>query len=272
MRPLRTIIVDDESLARRTLLLLLEKDPEVEVVGQCCDGPQAVEQVAELRPHIVFLDIQMPGMDGFDVLEALESRIERIPAIVFVTAYDEFALRAFDVHALDYLLKPFDDERFARALQRAKLEVERREDRVIATRIEALLAQRRGEGAAPVPEPEPEPDGESGMRRFVVRASGGIHFVDVDEVDWIEAAGDYVRLHIGERSHLVSETMKELEKRLDPTEWVRIHRSTIVRISCVQQVRTNGSGQYMVILEDETKRSLSRSGRQRLERALGRAL
>ncbi len=270
MRPLRTIIVDDEALARDTLRMLLEEDPSIDLVGQCRDGPQAVETIGALEPDIVFLDIQMPGMDGFDVLEELEERLERIPAIVFVTAYDEFALRAFDVHALDYLLKPFDDERFARALERAKFEVERREDREVNERIEALLARRRGDGtplgSAPVREDEPT------MRRFVVRSSGGIHFVDVDEVDWIEAAGDYVRLHLGDHSHLVSETMKELEQSLDATEWVRIHRSTIVRISSVRQVRTNGAGQYRVVLEDETERSLSRSGRQRLEQALGRSL
>ncbi|HKK08183.1 MAG TPA: LytTR family DNA-binding domain-containing protein, partial [Gemmatimonadota bacterium] len=194
---------------------------------------------------------------------------ERLPTVVFVTAYDEFALRAFDVHALDYLLKPFDDERFERALQRAKSDLDRRRDSEVTARIEALLDERRvGEGHGDAE----GPDEEDGLKRFVVRSSGRIHFVDIDEVDWIEAAGDYVRLHAGERSHLMRETMKVLDRGLDPEEWVRIHRSTIVRISHVREIRTTDTGQYVVVLQDGTRRSLSRTGRERLEEVLGRAL
>ncbi len=270
MKAIRTLIVDDEPLARETLRVLLRADPEVDVVGECRSGPEAVDRTLELEPDLVFLDIQMPEMDGFDVLETLAVEGVRIPTIVFVTAYDQYALRAFEVHALDYLLKPFDDERFERALERAKLELSRRQDAAMASRIEALLADHRA--AAEGEESAVGEEREGPVERFVVRSSGRIHFVDVGEVDWVEAAGDYVRLHTGERSHLMRETMKELEDSLDPDVFVRIHRSTIVRIGFVKEIRTTGTGQYVVLLEDGTRRNLSRSGRRRLEEVLGRAL
>jgi two-component system LytT family response regulator len=270
VKAIRTLIVDDEPLARETLRVLLRADPEVDVVGECRSGPEAVDRTLELEPDLVFLDIQMPEMDGFDVLETLAVEGVRIPTIVFVTAYDQYALRAFEVHALDYLLKPFDDERFERALERAKLELSRRQDAAMASRIEALLADHRA--AAEGEESAVGEEREGPVERFVVRSSGRIHFVDVGEVDWVEAAGDYVRLHTGERSHLMRETMKELEDSLDPDVFVRIHRSTIVRIGFVKEIRTTGTGQYVVLLEDGTRRNLSRSGRRRLEEVLGRAL
>lgn len=273
MTPIRTLIVDDEPLAREGLRVLLEKEPEVEVVGECRDGREAVRSLRELEPDLVFLDVQMPEMDGFEVLEAVAGSLEHAPTVVFVTAYDEFALRAFDVHALDYLLKPFDDARFEQALQRARSELDRRRDSDLTVRIEALLAERHELEVGPAGRSAPDESDEDGsIRRFVVRSSGRIHFVDVDEVDWIEAAGDYVRLHAGGRSHLMRETMKVLEHGLDPGEWVRIHRSTIARISHVREIRTTDSGQYVVVLADGTRRSLSRTGRERLEEVLGRAL
>jgi two-component system LytT family response regulator len=270
VKAIRTLIVDDEPLARETLRILLRANPEVDVVGECRSGPEAVDRILEVEPDLVFLDIEMPEMDGFDVLETVSGEGVRIPTIVFVTAYDQYALRAFEVHALDYLLKPFDDERFERALERAKLEVSRHQDAAMASRIEALLADHR---AAAAGEESPVGEGREGpVERFVVRSSGRIHFVDVAEVDWVEAAGDYVRLHTGERSHLMRQTMKELEDSLDPDVFVRIHRSTIVRIGFVKEIRTTGTGQYVVLLEDGTRRNLSRSGRRRLEEVLGRAL
>ncbi len=270
MKPIRTLIVDDEPLAGETLRVLLKEDPEIDVVGECRSGREAVERILELEPELVFLDIEMPEMDGFDVLETVAAEGVHLPTLVFVTAYDQYALRAFDVHALDYLLKPFDDERFARALARAKSEVSRREDAAMASRIEALLADHRAAAAGGT---TPLEEGGAGpVERFVVRSSGRIHFVDVGEVDWVEAAGDYVRLHTGERSHLMRETMKVLEDSLDPDVFVRIHRSTIVRIGFVKEIRTTGTGQYVVLLEDGTRRNLSRSGRGRLEEVLGRTL
>ena len=270
MSPIRTLIVDDEPLARQGLRVLLEEEPDVEIVGECADGLEALDALREREPDLVFLDVQMPEMGGFEVLDAWDGLGETAPVVVFVTAYDEYALKAFEVHALDYLLKPFDDERFVRALDRARAELDRRRDSEVTARIEALLEARRGgEEAAAGTE---GPDGGSSLRRFVVRSAGRIHFVDIDEIDWIEAAGDYVRLHAGARSHLMRETMKELERRLDPAEWVRIHRSTFVRISRVKEIRTTETGQYVVVLEDGTRRSLSRTGRERLEAVLGRTL
>ncbi len=271
MKPIRTLIVDDEPLAREGLRVLLERDPVIELVGECRDGSEALTCIGDLEPDLVFLDVEMPEMDGFDVLEALSEGGSLLPTIVFVTAYDQYALRAFEVHALDYLLKPFDDERFERALERAKLEVSRRQAAAVASRIEALLSDRREDRGAATRSAAAD-GAEAPVQRFVVRSSGRIHFVDVGEVDWIEAAGDYVRLHTGERSHLMRETMKQLEDLLDPDVFVRIHRSTIVRIGFVKEIRTTATGQYVVLLENGTKRNLSRSGRRRLEEVLGRTL
>ncbi len=270
--PTTVLIVDDEHLAREGLRVLLERDDEVRIVGECRDGREAVEEIREREPDLVFLDVQMPERNGFEVLETLDS--DEIPVVVFVTAYDEYALRAFEVHALDYLLKPFDDERFQRALRRAKDELERRESARFAERLEALLAERRS-GEPYAGREGREEDGEEvagAADRIMVRSSGRIQFVSVREIDWVEAAGDYVRLHVGERSHLLRETMKNLEARLDSDEWVRVHRSTLVRLGFVREVRTSDSGHYEIVLEDGTRRSLSRSGRERLEEVLGRSL
>lgn len=265
------LVVDDEHLAREGLRVLLERDEDVRVVGECGDGREAVEEIRRLRPDVVFLDVQMPERDGFEVLEALDP--DELPVVVFVTAYDEYALRAFEVHALDYLLKPFDDERFERALGRAKDELERRDNARFARRLEALLEERRGSEEAWTAR-SAGADGRSpeAPDRIMVRSSGRIQFVSVGEVDWVEAAGDYVRLHAGERSHLLRETMKNLEARLDSEAWVRVHRSTLVRLEFVREIRTSDSGHYQLVLEDGTRRSLSRSGRERLEEVLGRSI
>lgn len=267
MSTIRALVVDDEPLAREGVRVLLERDEETECVAECGDGEEAVEVVRRLRPDLVFLDVQMPEMDGFAVLEELEP--EEMPVVVFVTAYDAYAIRAFEVHALDYLLKPYDDERFFEALERAKAELRHRRDTAFTERLEALLEE-RGDGAPPA---GGAGGGEGrGRDRIMIKSSGRIQFVAVDEIDWVEAAGDYVRLHAGERSHLLRETMKGLQARLDPDRFVRVHRSTIVRLSFVREVRSSDSGQYDVVLEDGTRRSLSRSGRKRLEEALGTRL
>ena len=261
--PIRTLVVDDEPLAREGLRVLLEQDEDVEVVGECRQGREAVEAIEEMEPDLVFLDVQMPELDGVAVLDELE--IEELPVVVFVTAYDEYALRAFDVHALDYLLKPFDDERFEAALERAKAELERKRDAEFGEKLAALLAERGG-GAEPDEGPDDADD------RLMIRSAGRIQFVNAEEVDWVEAAGDYVRLHVGERSHLLRETMKNMEDRLDPDAYVRIHRSTLVKLDYVKEIHSSDAGSYEVVLRDGTRRSLSRSGRKRLEEALGRPL
>lgn len=267
---LRALVVDDEPLAREGVRVLLEGDDDVEWVGECGDGEEAVDEIRRLEPDLLFLDVQMPRMDGFEVLEELAP--EARPVVVFVTAYDEYAIRAFEVHALDYLLKPFDDDRFFRALERAKDELRHRENADFAERLQALLEDRGGGARLDGGPAEGAGNGPGRRDRIMIRSSSRIQFVAADEIDWVEAAGDYVRLHTGERSHLVRETMKALEERLDSTRFVRVHRSTIVHLDCVREIRSSDSGQYDVVLQDGTRRSLSRTGRKRLEEALGESL
>lgn len=267
MRELRVLVIDDEPLARQGVRGLLEAQDGVEVVGEASSGEEAVEAIGDLEPDIVFLDIQMPEMNGFEVLESME--IDPPPVVVFVTAYDEYAIRAFEVHALDYLLKPFDDQRFEQAFDAARQAVRRREDSEFARRLEQMLASRRrvdlGDAAAAEAT-------EEGLKRLVVKSSGRVNFVNVDDLRWVEAAGDYVRLHTDDGSVLMRETMKAMTEGLDPEEFVRVHRSTIVRISEIREIRSDGKGRYHVVLQDGAERSLSATGRDRLERLLGDAL
>jgi two-component system LytT family response regulator len=211
MTSLRVLIVDDEPLARRRLIGLLKDEPEIEIVGECADGPSAVAAAKRLMPDIMFLDVQMPGMDGFDVIEALGPL--RCPPVVFVTAYDEYALKAFDVHAVDYLLKPFDRKRLRQAVTRARALT--LNDKDLGRRLAAVMADIR----AGCPEP-----------RFAVKSRGRVYFVRVDEIDWIEASGHYLTLHAGRSEHIIRDTITHIESRLDPRRFVRVHRSTIVNV------------------------------------------
>lgn len=276
---IRTLIVDDEAAARRGVRLLLEEDPEVEVVAEAASAAEAVAAVRDEEPDLLFLDVQLGERDGFSVLEELE---EGMPLVIFATAYDRHALRAFELHAVDYLLKPFSDGRFEEALEKAKGRLRESEMEEIRERIIRLLSEidrSRAEGRRPDPadreeaasREEGEP-GERPLRRIMVRSTSKIHFVDVERIDWIEAAGDYVRLHVGERSHLHRETMYRLAKRLDPAEFVRIHRSAIVPLDRIDAVRFDERGGHHVVLADGTELSMSRSGRRRLEEALGEDL
>jgi two-component system, LytTR family, response regulator len=247
---LTALIVDDEPLARERIRGLLAADSDVVVIGECASGAEAVRAVRANRPDLLFLDVQMPGMDGFETLEAIHAgRGGAIPAVVFVTAYDQFAVRAFEVHALDYLLKPFDRERFAAAVRRAKANVERAQSGEVATRLAALLAGRRPQSPY--------------LRRLVVSGAGRILVVDVADIRWIESEGNYVRLHTSADAYLHRETMKALEARLDPEEFLRIHRSAIVRIDRVKELRPWFHGAYIVVLSDGTELQSSRgfSGR-----------
>jgi two-component system LytT family response regulator len=258
-KKIRTLIVDDEPLARRNLRLLLEDDPEIEIVGECGSGYEALEVINEQPPDLLFLDIQMPGMNGFDVLSHVE--LERIPAIIFVTAYDAYALKAFEVHALDYLLKPFTDERFREALARAKSQVELREVRDLSQSLRAFLRERAGA------EPEPAP-GREFLTRFMVKTGGRVIFIRAGEVDWIEADNYYIKLHVGGRSHLLRLSMKELEERLDPKSFWRIHRSAIINLERVRELRQRPGGEYVAVLKDGAELRLSRRGRERLQELL----
>lgn len=258
---IRTLIVDDEPAARAAIRSLLAADPEVTVVGEANDGAAALRTIQKDPPDLLFLDVQMPGFDGLTVLRSLDHP-EKM-AVVFVTAYDEYALQAFDVHAVDYLLKPFDDSRFRRALSRAKQEVRQRRLGIASDRLATLLDSiGTGEGSE-------EPRGKY-LKRLAIKSGGRVSIVPVRDIDWIEAKGDYMRLHSGKSSHLLRETMQRLEEELDPGRFVRIHRSTIVNIERIKELHPFFKGEYVVQLQDGTQLKLSRGYRERLESALGR--
>ena len=252
----RALIVDDEPLARDCVRLALERQPGIEVVGECADGEQAVEAILAERPDLVFLDVQMPGLDGFGVLERVG--VERMPAVVFVTAFDEHALRAFTVHAADYVLKPFDDARFADAVRHARRQLRPGGQDELRRRLEALLAEAKG-AATPAP---------PFATRLMVTVKDRIRFVRTEDVEWLEAAGNYVRIHTGGQSHLVRATLAGLAEQLDPARFVRIHRSTVVNVDRIREVQQWFGGDYLAILEDGHQLRVSRSYRDALLRPL----
>ncbi len=266
---IRTLIVDDEPPARRGVRLLLERDPAVAVCGEAASGPEAAKKIVAEKPDLVFLDVQMPEMDGFRVLEAVRSK--HLPVVIFVTAYDQHALRAFEVSAVDYLLKPFDDERFAAALQRAKTEVQRRRTDTLSSKLDHLLACLQSGATVPATAGT-APDEAVQRDRILLKSGGEIHFLKADEIDWIEAEGDYMKFHAGGRTHLLRETMARLEERLDGEKFIRIHRSTIVNIDRVKKLSPSFAGEYAVILHDGTKLKLSRGYHDRLQGLLKSAL
>lgn len=249
MTPLRVLTVDDEPLVRRGVARFLEQSPDVTWIGEARDGAEAVALIERHAPDLVLLDVQMPEMDGFEVLAQIEP--DRRPAVVFITAYDQYALRAFEVHAVDYLLKPFDDDRLATAIARAR-------ERLAAPPgedgVDALVREHRAQ--------------RTRVERFMVRSGGRIYFVDAREVDWFEAADNYVRLHVGDRPHLVRDTIKHLASKLDPSLFVRIHRSTIVNISRIRELRPLPSGDGDIVLSDGVTLRLSRSFREPFERVM----
>jgi two-component system LytT family response regulator len=261
MEKLRVLIVDDEPPAREGLRLLLARDPQVEIVGECANGYEALTLLRQARPDLVFLDAQMPELDGFDVLERVGS--EAMPAVIFVTAYDRYALQAFEVQALDYLLKPFSDERFARALQRAKRQLAQEEVTDVRERLQGLLAERRqARGAAAV---QLSSAASPYLERLMIKAGGRVCFLGVEEIDWIEAANYYVILHAAAKTHLLRETITNLAARLDPQKFLRIHRSTIVNLAKVKDWQPQGHGESVVILQNGTRLKLSRRRRKMLE-------
>ncbi|MGB2959836.1 MAG: response regulator [Bacteroidota bacterium] len=238
MRKVRAVIVDDELIARQTIRLLLQDDPEIEIVEECSGGSEAVDALRRESPDLVLLDIQMPRVNGFEVIRRLGP--SELPEIVFVTAFDEFAVQAFEVHALDYLLKPFSDERFRETLQHAKERIRGKEIQKTGTDLAALL-EGLEKRVHPVAERAPA---EQFLSRFVVKSPGRFEIVSVDDVAWIEAQGNYVRLHGPGKSHLLRETMNGLERLLSPRVFIRIHRSTIVRVDRIRSLRPLESGDY----------------------------
>ena len=253
---IRTLIVDDEPLGRERIRTLLAGDPEIEVIGECSDGRQAITAIEQRNPDLVFLDVQMPEVDGFCVLDAICGG--RMPAIVFVTAYDRYAVRAFEVHALDYLLKSFDRERFAAALQRAKEAIRRSREGALSERLAGLIEDLEAK--------------KDRLTRLVIKSAGRIVFLRVEEIDWIEAADNYVRVHAGKEAHLIRETLQSMEKRLDPTRFLRIHRSSLVNLERIRELRPVFHGDYLVRLTDGTELTLSRNYRGKLVEPLSRFL
>ncbi|HYL55099.1 MAG TPA: LytTR family DNA-binding domain-containing protein [Gemmatimonadales bacterium] len=260
MRPIRTLIVDDEPAAREGMRHLLAADPEIVLAGECSNGREAAAAIRNTSPDLVFLDVQMPELDGFGVLR--EVGVERAPAVVFVTAFDQYALRAFDVHAIDYLLKPFTDDRFRQSLDRAKQLVRQGRLGDLTRKLAALLDN---DESAPAPAPAP-----SYLDRLVVKSGGKVTLLPVGEIEWIDAEGDYVRIHVGKTWHLLRETMKNLEDQLDAARFVRIHRSTIVNLEKVKELQPFFRGEYVVVLHNGTTLKLSRGYRDNLEARLGR--
>ena len=245
---IKTLIVDDEPLAREKLKRLLRDESDVEIIGECGNGKEALSAIKKLSPDLVFLDIQMPEMNGFDVLKSIGT--SRLPVVIFATAYDQYALQAFDVHALDYLLKPFNRERFHRSVTRARELINSHDPDNLDKRLRALLADLKTE--------------KKYLERLVIKSVGRVFFIKINEIDWIEAAGNYVKLHVGRESHMLRETMNGLEAKLDPEKFLRIHRSTLVNIDRIKELHPLFSGDYTVMLQNGAELTLSRSYRDRL--------
>lgn len=249
---IHALIIDDEPLARSRIRRLLTAEPDIEVAGECGNGSEAVQFLKHQQADLIFLDVQMPGMDGFAVLQALPQ--ERIPAVVFVTAYDEHALRAFDVHALDYLLKPFDRRRFHETLRRVREHISHLRNGEVNQRLFALLENlgRR----------------KSAVDRMAIRSNGHVLFIRTSNIDWIEAADNYVCLHCGADTHVVRDTLSALANRLDAGRFIRIHRSTVVNVDRIARLQPWFRGDYRVLLHDGTQLTLSRGYRDRLQDVL----
>lgn len=266
--PLRVLIVDDEPLARERLEDLLAHENEVQVVGTAAGGAEAVQAIRALRPDVVFLDVQMPGMSGLDVVRTIGP--DAMPATIFATAFDHHAVEAFELAAVDYLVKPFDDERFEQAFRRARRLVELEEVSRLRGRLLAVL---QGSGA-PAPAGDAAPPGEGAPRpeyleRIAVEMRGKVRVVPVAEIDYIAASGPYAELHVGDRRYIIREAMQTLEERLDPDRFIRIHRSVIVRLDLVDTLLRGAGGDYEVLLKTGARLRVSRSRREELERRLG---
>ena len=254
--PIRALIVDDEALARKFIRRLLKDDRDFEIVGECNNGKEAAAMIRKETPDVVFLDVQMPEMDGLSVVESVG--IERLPEIIFTTAYEEYAIRAFELHALDYLLKPFDQARFKDAIKYAKehFRSERQNDGRL--QIRALLENIRNKPKY--------------LERLVIKAGGRITFLRTDDINWIEADDKYVHLHTSKARPMVRQTLSAMETQLDPTKFRRVHRSAIVNVERIAELQPLFSGEYSILLQDGTKLTLSRNYRDRLFEVVGRPL
>jgi two-component system, LytTR family, response regulator len=249
--PIRVLIVDDEQLARKRIADLLQQDSDVQIVGQVGNGTEALQLVQQEAPDLLFLDVQMPEGDGFELLEAVGT--ETMPAVILVTAYDKYALRAFDIQAVDYLLKPFSEGRFRQALERAKEQISKTQQASVA---DPRLPVHAGANGKKYPS------------RLVIKSGGKVLFIKTSEIDYVEAAGNYLSIVVGKDSHLIRDTMQNFETRLDPEHFIRIHRSTLVNIDRVRELQPLFGGEYAVLLRDGRQLTLSRTYRNRLQQLL----
>jgi two-component system, LytTR family, response regulator len=241
---IKVLVVDDELLGRERICSLLNQHAEIKIVGECANGRQAVEAIRNLKPDLVFLDVQMPKINGFDVVEIIGA--ENMPVVIFVTAYDKYAIPAFEINAVDYLLKPFDEERFEKAVDRAKREIKRQESPTeIKENLRELLKEVKNEPKY--------------LKRIPVKSAGGTIFVSTEEIDWISASGHYLELHIGNETHLIREKLAVIETKLDPQIFMRIHRSTIVNLDRIKSLHPLFNGDQLVLLKNGVKLNLSRN-------------
>jgi two-component system LytT family response regulator len=249
---IKTLIVDDEAIARERVRRFLNAEPDIEILGECRNGREAVAAIKKLQPDLVFLDIQMPQLDGFETLAALDPA--HMPAVVFVTAFDQYAIQAFTVHALDYLLKPFNRERFRQSLAHVRKQLNGGESSGLRNVDNRLLSLLEGIKTAP-----------KFAERLVIRATGRVYFLKTEDLHWVEACGNYVTLHVGAETHLLRETLSHLESRLDPARFLRIHRSWLVNLDCIKELTPLFNGDYTVALQSGDELTLSRTYRDRLQ-------
>ncbi len=250
------IIVDDEPYARKKIRTLLKEEDEFEVIGECKNGQEAIASIQTLQPDVVFLDIQMPEINGLEVLEALEMR--QLPIIVFVTAFDQFAVNAFEKHALDYLLKPFDYERMQKTLSRVRNQIQLEQGDAVHERLNSLMAHLENRNHFP--------------DKFMIKSTNEIYFVPQEDIDWIEAAGNYVTLHVGKKGHLMRTTMANIQKKLNPEKFIRVHRSQIVNVDRIKKLEPDHHGDYFIILNDNSELTLTRTYRENLFKHFGQGL
>lgn len=251
---IRTLIIDDVTLARQRLKRCLANDPEIEIVGECDNGEKAVTAIRSLAPDLIFLDVQMPALDGFGVLDSLKN--ERVPAVIFVTAYNEYAIQAFEVNALDYLLKPVDCERLAKAVKRAKSRLaQTTRDDDLDSRFRAMLEEIK--------------TGSKYLKRLTIKLTGRTILLPADEIDWIETHGNYLKVHAGRESHLIRGTMQSLETKLNPEQFVRVHRSVIVNVEKIKEIYPRSNGDQDLVLQNGRQLMLSRNYRDKFFELLG---
>lgn len=268
---IRTVVVDDEPLARRGLVVRLAQFEHIEVIAECANGRDALEVILQQKPDLVFLDIQMPGLNGFDVLRKVSQQSEHMPLVVFVTAYDQYAIRAFEVRALDYLLKPVDEDRLAQALERIDKELAEQKDKAQQTKLVDLVAEITGEDCDEILQRLADGQAittDSYPEHIAIKESGEITRVAINAIEWVDAAGDYMCIHASNETHILRRTMKELEKELNPKNFQRIHRSAIVNLNQVEKLCSRQNGEYHLVLHNGEELKVSRSYKDKIKQLI----